>query len=100
MNRFKSTILAFTKDALNYCIEKEYYQEDSIVFSKEFNNRVIYIDGDIKDKELLKFKVLKLSKPLYFDNGKEYVIVNQDNYKNIDFKKILTDKTSKYEPII
>lgn len=100
MNRFKSTILAFTQAALDYCIEKEYASEDSIVFSPELNQRVIYIEGSIQDKELLKFKVLKLSKPFYFDDSKEYIVINQDNYKNFDFMKISSDKTNKYEPII
>lgn len=97
MNRYKSTILAFTQAALDFCIKNEYANEDSVVFSPELKQRVIYIKGEIRDKELLKHNALKLSKPFYFDDGKKYVTVNQDNYKDIDFNKILDQKTNKYD---
>lgn len=97
MNRFKATILKFSQSALDYCTEKEYTNEDSVVFSPELKQRVIYIDGDIQDKELLKHNVLKLAKPFYYDNGEKYVIVTQDNYQEFNFNDILDKKTDKYD---
>lgn len=97
MNRYKATILKFSKSALDYCTEKEYAQEDSVVLSPELKQRVIYIDESVQDKELLKHNPVKLSKPFYFDDGEKYIIVNQDNYTDFDFTKILDQKTNKYD---
>lgn len=97
MNRYKSTILKFSESALNYCTEKEYTQEDSVVFSPKYKTRVIYIDESVHDKGLLKHNPIKLSKPFYFDDGEKYIIVNQYNYTYFDFSKILTERTNKYD---
>nr|AKH47535.1 hypothetical protein [uncultured marine virus] len=94
MNRYKATILEHTIEAEIYC--KTITNEDSVVFSPEYNKRVIYVPSEVKDKELLKHIILKLSSPFWFDNGSEFIAVNPNNYKDFSFDKILNEKTDKY----
>ncbi len=95
MNRFKATILEHTAEAESYC--KTITNEDSVVFSPDYNKRVIYVPSDVKDKELLNHTILKLSSPFWFDNGSKFIAVTPDNYKDFAFDKILNEKSNKYD---
>ena len=92
MNRFRSHILIYSDAAYNWA--KQFNAEDSKIITKEFNERVIYIDTAVKKLNIFNFEILKLGCAFYYDNGNSLEIVTANNYKNYDIENILILLTS------
>ena len=89
-------LVSIARENLNKLKPPTLLIEDSIVDCPQIGERVLWIEG-YKETNLLDKDLIKLSEPFFIDDGKKYIPVTIDNYKEIDKVNIISVKTDKYD---